>query len=91
MAVVRGRPEIVVVYIIIGDCNYIPCVQVPNLQHYSELIIERLYKMPGMVDIRSNIVLRAIKDRDGDLTLSMEARNVCPLEDEAAGKDGRAE
>ena len=42
------------------------------------------------MDIRSNIVLRTIKDRDGGLALLMEARGVRPLEGKATGKGGRA-
>ena len=42
------------------------------------------------MDIRSNIVLRTIKDRDGGLALLMEARGVRPLEGGVAGKRGKA-
>lgn len=90
MAAVQSWPEIVAAYIITGDCNYILRVQAPNLQHYSEFIIERLYKTPGVMDIRSNIVLRTIKDRDGGLALLMDARGVRPLEGSATGKRGKA-
>jgi len=42
------------------------------------------------MDIRSNIVLRTIKDRDGGLALLMEARGVRPLEGGGMGKRGKA-
>lgn len=80
MEAVQRWPEIVAAYIITGDCNYILRVQAPSLQHYSEFIIERLYKTPGVMDIRSNIVLRTLKEREGGLALLMEARGVRPLE-----------
>ncbi|NJZ82927.1 Lrp/AsnC family transcriptional regulator [Ralstonia solanacearum] len=89
MEAVQQWPEIVAAYIITGDCNYILRVQAPNLQHYSEFIIERLYKTPGVMDIRSNIVLRTLKEREGGLALLMEARGVRPLE-AGAGKRGKA-
>ncbi|MFW6166762.1 MAG: Lrp/AsnC family transcriptional regulator, partial [Ralstonia sp.] len=44
---------------------------------------------PGVMDIRSNIVLRTIKDREGGLALLMDARGVRPLEG-GAGKRGKA-
>lgn len=90
MEAVQRWPEIVAAYIITGDCNYILRVQAPSLQHYSEFIIERLYKTPGVMDIRSNIVLRTLKEREGGLALLMEARGVRPLEG-AAGKRGQAD
>ena len=43
------------------------------------------YILPGVMDIRSNIVLRTIKDREGGLALLMESRGVRPLE---GGKGG---
>ncbi|MDB0570391.1 Lrp/AsnC family transcriptional regulator [Ralstonia solanacearum] len=90
MEAVQRWPEIVAAYIITGDCNYILRVQAPSLQHYSEFIIERLYKAPGVMDIRSNIVLRTLKEREGGLALLMEARGVRPLEG-VAGKRGQAD
>lgn len=89
MVVVQSWFEIVVVYIIIGDCNYILCVQVLNLQYYLEFIIEWLYKMFGVMDICLNIVLCIIKDCDGGLVLLMEVCGVCLLEGGVVGKCGR--
>lgn len=77
-------------YAITGDCNYVLRVQVSNLQHYPEFIIERLYRTPGVMDICPNIVLRIIKDCDGGLALLMEARGVRLLEGKVTGKGGRA-
>ncbi|MDB5767469.1 MAG: Leucineresponsive regulatory protein, partial [Collimonas fungivorans] len=31
-------------------------------KHYSAFVLEKLYKIPGVQDIRSNIVLQAIKE-----------------------------
>jgi Lrp/AsnC family transcriptional regulator, leucine-responsive regulatory protein len=36
-----------------------------NLKHYSDFILSKLYKAPGVIDIRSNIVLQTMKDEAG--------------------------
>lgn len=60
-AAVQSWPEVVSAYIITGDSNYILKVQARNLKHYSDFIVNRLYRTPGVMDIRSNIVLQKIK------------------------------
>ncbi|MDF3884384.1 MULTISPECIES: Lrp/AsnC family transcriptional regulator [Cupriavidus] len=60
-AAVQAWPEVVSAYIITGDSNYILKVQARNLKHYSDFIVNRLYRTPGVMDIRSNIVLQRIK------------------------------
>jgi Lrp/AsnC family transcriptional regulator, leucine-responsive regulatory protein len=37
-------------------------VRARNLQHFSEFVLEKLYKTAGVLDIRSNIVLQTLKD-----------------------------
>jgi hypothetical protein len=36
-----------------------------NLKHYSDFVLSRLYKAPGVMDIRSNIVLQTLKEDSG--------------------------
>jgi hypothetical protein len=36
-----------------------------NLKHYSEFVLTKLYKAPGVMDIRSNIVLETLKEDSG--------------------------
>ncbi len=55
-------PEVVASYIITGDANYLLRVRARNLKHYSNFVLERLYKATGVLDIRSNIVLQTIKE-----------------------------
>lgn len=59
---VQAYPEVVGCFIITGDANYVLRVKAPSLKHYSAFVLERLYKTPGVLDIRSNIVLQTIKD-----------------------------
>ena len=61
----QGWPEVVGSYIITGDANYLLRVRARNLKHYSAFVLEKLYKTPGVLDIRTNIVLQIIKDHQG--------------------------
>jgi len=62
VAALQSCPEVVGSYIITGDANYLLRVKARNLKHYSTFVLEKLYKMPGVLDIRSNIVLQTMKD-----------------------------
>ena len=64
-AAIEGWPEIVSVYVITGDSHYLLRVVAPDLKHFSAFILNKLYKAPGVMDIRSNIVLQAVKDTPG--------------------------
>ncbi|XQU68345.1 hypothetical protein OJJOAM_001076 [Cupriavidus sp. H18C1] len=44
-------------------------MQARNLKHYSDFIVNRLYRTPGVMDIRSNIVLQRIKTEGSPLEL----------------------
>lgn len=61
-AALKGWPEVVGSYIITGEANYLLRVRARNLQHFSEFVLEKLYKTAGVLDIRSNIVLQTLKD-----------------------------
>jgi DNA-binding Lrp family transcriptional regulator len=56
-------------YVITGDSSYILRVQARNLKHYSDFIVNRLYRTPGVMDIRSNIVLQRIKTEGSPLAI----------------------
>ncbi|ALD89830.1 AsnC/Lrp family transcriptional regulator [Cupriavidus gilardii CR3] len=68
-AAVQSWPEVLSAYVITGDSNYILRVQARNLKHYSDFIVNRLYRTPGVMDIRSNIVLQRIKTEGSPLAL----------------------
>ncbi|MBO4119672.1 Lrp/AsnC family transcriptional regulator [Cupriavidus gilardii] len=68
-AAVQSWPEVLSAYVITGDSNYILRVQARNLKHYSDFIVNRLYRTPGVMDIRSNIVLQRIKSEGSPLAL----------------------
>lgn len=58
-------PEVMGAFVVTGESHYVLRVLAPNLKHYSDFILQRLYKAPGVMDIRSNIVLQKLKDEPG--------------------------
>ncbi len=61
-AALQRWPEVIATYIITGEANYLLRVRARNLRHYSQFVLERLYKTTGVLDIRSNIVLQTLKE-----------------------------
>ncbi|MGY4493860.1 Lrp/AsnC family transcriptional regulator [Pseudomonas sp. TE3610] len=64
-------PEVVAAYVITGASNYALRVQARDLKHFSSFIVNTLNRTAGVTDIRSEIVLQKIKDRDAVLDLVM--------------------
>lgn len=58
----REWPEVVGAFVVTGESHYLLRVLAHNLKHYSDFVLNRLYKAPGVMDIRSNIVLQTLKD-----------------------------
>lgn len=58
-------PEVVSAFVVTGETHYLLRVLAHNLKHYSEFVLNHLYKAPGVMDIRSNIVLQTLKDEAG--------------------------
>ncbi len=48
-----------------GESPYVLRVLAHSLKHYSEFVLSKLYKAPGVMDIRSNIVLQTLKEDSG--------------------------
>lgn len=59
---VRTWPEVVSCYAMTGETDYFLRVYVEDLDHYTRFLMDRLLKQPGVIDVKSNIVLEAIKD-----------------------------
>lgn len=66
-------------YVVTGETHYLLRVLAHNLKHYSDFVLNKLYNAPGVMDIRSNIVLQTLKDDTG-VPVDLVAR--------AAGKAG---
>ncbi|MFP6556836.1 Lrp/AsnC family transcriptional regulator [Paraburkholderia sp. B3] len=79
VAALRDWPEVVGAYVVTGETHYLLRVLAHNLKHYSDFVLNKLYKAPGVMDIRSNIVLTTLKIEAGvpvDLIQQKEARSV---------------
>ena len=61
----RDWPEVVGAYVVTGETHYLLRVLAHNLKHYSDFVLNKLYKAPGVMDIRSNIVLQTLKVEAG--------------------------
>jgi len=61
VAAIQDWPEVLSARIVTGGANYMLVVQARDVGHYSDFIVNRLYRAPGVRDIESNIVLGYIK------------------------------
>jgi Lrp/AsnC family leucine-responsive transcriptional regulator len=59
---VRTWPEVVSCYSMTGETDYFLRIFVEDLDHYTRFLMDRLLKQSGVIDVKSNIVLEAIKD-----------------------------
>lgn len=57
----QSWPEVVSARIVTGGANYMLVVRTRDIGHYSDFIVNRLYRAPGVRDIQSSIVLGNIK------------------------------
>ncbi len=62
LTAVQNWPEVVTARIVTGSANYILTVRARNLAHYSDFIVNELYRAPAVMSIQSNIVLKTIKN-----------------------------
>ena len=58
---VMREPEVTACYALTGAYDYLIQVIAPNLDAYAEFTMDRLLRMPGVKDVRSSFVLRAVK------------------------------
>ncbi|CAG9261012.1 Lrp/AsnC family transcriptional regulator [Paraburkholderia unamae] len=65
VSALRDWPEVVGAYVVTGETHYLLRVLAHNLKHYSDFVLNKLYKAPGVMDIRSNIVLTTLKAEAG--------------------------
>lgn len=59
---VRNWPEVVACYSMTGETDYLLWAFVEDLDHYTRFLTGRILKLPSVVDVKSNIVLEAIKN-----------------------------
>jgi len=73
---VMKRPEVLECYASMGDADYLLKVAIPDISAYDHFLKEVIFKLPGVVQVRSNIALRTIK-KETALPLQIY-RHACP-------------
>jgi len=64
-AAIRARPEVRACYVMTGDLDFLLHVQVADLAAFAEFSMRVLIGLPGVKDVRSSLVLDAIKRDEG--------------------------
>lgn len=64
-------PEVIEARIVSGQYNYVLTVRTSSLDHYSDFVINKLHKSPGVMSISSSIVLATLK-QNGSLVALLE-------------------
>ena len=59
---VLNWPEVISCYSMTGEMDYLLRVHVEDLEHFTRFMMDRLLKLPSVVDVKSNFVLERIKD-----------------------------
>jgi Lrp/AsnC family transcriptional regulator, leucine-responsive regulatory protein len=59
---IRAIPEVISCYIVSGSYDAILHVAATDSRAYSEIVFNRLRRIPGVKDVRSSFVMRAIKE-----------------------------
>lgn len=55
-------PEVISCYSMTGEMDYLLRVHVEDLEHFTRFMMDRLLKLPSVVDVKSNFVLERVKD-----------------------------
>lgn len=66
---IEAFEEVIAAYVVTGPCNYILQLRCRNLAAFSDFIVDKLNKVPGMRDICSHIVMKTLKDSRYQLPL----------------------
>lgn len=64
-AAIRARPEVRACYVMTGDLDFLLHVQVADLAAFAEFSMRVLIGLPGVRDVRSSLVLEAVKRDEG--------------------------
>lgn len=76
-AAIQRCPEVVACHVVTGDADFLLEVVAPDLETYSNFVLNTLLKLPGVNDVRSSFSMKAVK-----------TPSVLPVE---LALDGRAE
>jgi Lrp/AsnC family leucine-responsive transcriptional regulator len=72
---VMESPYVLECYVVSGNQYALLHVAAPDMRSYSEFVLDRLRRIPGVKDLNSNFVMRVIKSTGGlpDLTAAADA------------------
>ena len=62
---IKRQPEVRACYVMTGDLDFLLHVLVPDLQAFAEFSMKVLIGLPGVKDVRSSLVLEAVKQDEG--------------------------
>ena len=62
---IKRQPEVRACYVMTGDLDFLLHVLVPDLQAFAEFSMRVLIGLPGVKDVRSSLVLEAVKQDEG--------------------------
>lgn len=60
-AMVASSPEIVECQAITGEADYVMKIVAPDMKGYDQFLQSKVFKVPGVASVRSNVVLREVK------------------------------
>lgn len=55
-------PEVIECHLVSGETDFLLQVAVPDLESYEKFLLGTLLKLPMVKDIRSNVVIRTVKE-----------------------------
>ena len=61
-AAVLAEPLVIGCYVLAGPFDFLLKVVAVDLDAYSDFLVQRLLKMPGVQDVRSSFVMETVKD-----------------------------
>jgi Lrp/AsnC family transcriptional regulator, leucine-responsive regulatory protein len=76
---VRDWPEVVAAFVMTGQTQYLLRVAAHSLRDFSDFVLERLHKTPGVAKISSNILMKTLKHEAGvpvDLLRTVDHRAI---------------
>jgi Lrp/AsnC family leucine-responsive transcriptional regulator len=73
---VQESPYVLECYVVSGNQYALLHVAAPDMRTYSEFVLDRLRRIPGVKDINSNFVMRVIKSRGMLPDLAAAARGM---------------
>ncbi|WP_147693092.1 Lrp/AsnC family transcriptional regulator [Vogesella mureinivorans] len=68
-AEVMAFDEVSAAHVVTGSCNYVLHIRAANLAAFSDFMVNRLNKLPGMRDMCSYIIMKTLKDHGSRLPL----------------------